>query len=231
MSSNGWNVIDADGAVLWREYSFSKGASATTFVMRGDDGLIVISPGSGLSAADFDALASYGEVRALIANNTFHHLGQAAWRERFPKAESYAAPGALAKLRKKQPKIPFRSTDELKLPPDVHVEALPGFKNGELVARAKTKQGSVWYTGDLLTNIQKVPGPPIRWLFSMTDSAPGFRLFRLSIMLFANDKRALKERATALASDDPPSIVVPGHGPAVTAGDVASEVRTQLGRL
>jgi hypothetical protein len=44
-------------------------------------------------------------------------------------------------------------------------------KNGELLVSVGTRQGSLWYTGDLLTNIQRTPGPPFSWLFSWTDSA------------------------------------------------------------
>lgn len=227
----GWNVIDAERAVLWREYEFNKGAYATTLVFRGTDGLVVVSPGRGLEGADYDVLSEFGEVRALVANNNFHHLGQGPWRERFPKAESYAAPQALARLAKKAASIPFRSLTELSLPPTVKFHVLPGFKNGEVLFSVGTRQGSLWYTGDLLTNIQRTPGPPASWIFSWTDSAPGFRLFRPAVWLFVNDKRALKERMNALLAEDPPAIIVPAHGPAVMAAQLAAEARTQIARL
>ncbi len=226
----GWNVVDAERAVLWREYEFNKGAFATTLVFRGTDGLVVVSPGKGLEAADYDALSEFGEVRALIANNNFHHLGHGPWRARFPKAESYAAPKALPRLKKKAA-VPFRSLDELSLPPTVKAHALPGFKNGELLVSVGTRQGPLWYTGDLLTNIQRVPGPPAKWLFALTDSGPGLRLFRLGVWLFVNDKRAVKERVTALLAEDPPAIIVPGHGPAVMTANLANEAKAQIARL
>lgn len=231
MDLRGWNVIDEERAVLWREYEFNKGAFATTLVFRGTDGLVVISPGKGLEAADYDVLSRFGEVRALIANNTFHHLGQGPWRERFPQAESYAAPQALAKLRKKVPSIPFRSLDELSLPPTARLHVLPGFKNGEVLASVGTRQGSVWYSGDLLTNLQRIPGPPASWLFSWTDSGPGFRLFKLAVWLFVNDKRAVKERMNALLSEDPPAIIVPAHGPAVMTPNLVAEAQAQIAKL
>jgi glyoxylase-like metal-dependent hydrolase (beta-lactamase superfamily II) len=231
MDLRGWNVIDEERAVLWREYEFNKGAYATTLVFRGTDGLVVVSPGKGLEGADYDVLSRFGEVRALVANNTFHHLGQGPWRERFPKAESYAAPQALARLRKKAPSVPFRSLDELALPPTVKFHVLPGFNNGELLVSVGTRQGSVWYTGDLLTNIQTVQKPPVGWLFTWSDSAPGFRLFKLAVWLFVKDKRALKERMTALLAEDPPAIIVPAHGPAVTTANLAAETRAQIARL
>jgi glyoxylase-like metal-dependent hydrolase (beta-lactamase superfamily II) len=231
MDLRGWNVIDEERAVLWREYEFNKGAYATTLVFRGTDGLVVVSPGKGLEAADCDVLSQFGEVRALIANNTFHHLGQGPWRERFPNAESYAAPQALARLRKKAPGIPFRSLEELPLPPTARLHVLPGFKNGEVLVSVGTRQGSVWYTGDLLTNLQRIPGPPASWLFSWTDSGPGFRLFKPAVWLFVNDKRAVKERMNALLAEDPPAIIVPAHGPAVMTPNLVAEAQAQIARL
>lgn len=230
MSRDLWNVIDAERGVLWCEYEFREGAYATTFVFRGVDGLVVVSPGGGLAPEVLDALAEYGEVKALVANNAFHHVGQAAWRRRFPQAHSYAGRGALARLQKKTG-VAFRPIDELALPGHVHVEELPGFKQGELLLRVGTARGSVWYTGDLLTNIQRTPGPPFRWLFTLTGSAPGFRLFRPAVWMFVKDKQALRERMQALLAEVPPAVVVPAHGPAVYSPDVAAEARAQIDRL
>jgi len=76
MDLRGWHVIDNERAVLWREYNFSKTATATTMVFRGTDGLVVISPGCGLGAAEYDVLRDFGHVSALVANNALHNLGQ-----------------------------------------------------------------------------------------------------------------------------------------------------------
>lgn len=230
MSRGNWQIIDAERGVLWHEYEFRKGAYATTFVFRGVDGLVVVSPGAGLAPAELDALAEFGEVRALVANNTFHHLGQASWRERFPRADSFATRAALPRLTKKSA-IPWRPLDELALPDHAHAIELPGVNNGEVLFRVGTARGSVWYTGDLLTNIQRTPGPPFSWLFKLTGSGPGFRLFRLGVWMFVKDKAAVRQRMLALVDEDPPAIVVPAHGPAVMSGDVAAETRAQLQRL
>jgi glyoxylase-like metal-dependent hydrolase (beta-lactamase superfamily II) len=231
MTERAWNIVDADRAIAWREYSFSKGAYATTLVFRGTDGLVVVSPPSRVPAADFDALAELGEVRALVANNTFHHLGQAEWRARFPNAVSYAAPSALKRLGKKSAAIPYRPIDELELPSHAKAVVLPGTRNGEVLFSVKGDKGAVWYTGDLLANIQRTPGPPFSWLFKWTDSAPGFRLFKLSVWLFVKDKKAVKERMTQLLAEEPPVAIVPGHGPALVDPAIAGEAKEQLGRL
>lgn len=231
MELEGWNVIDEKAGVLWREYVFNRGATATTLVFRGADGLVVVSPGMGLDARAYDALREFGDVRALIASNTFHHLGQGAWRARFPDALSYCPPGAVKALEKKVKGVSFRPLGALALPENVHWEDPPGFKTGEAIVRVGTARGSVWYSGDLLTNIQKTPGPPVGWLFSWTGSAPGFRLFRPGVWLLVNDKKALRAWALERLAQEPPAIVVPAHGPAVETGDVAALAREQIERL
>jgi hypothetical protein len=226
-----WQVIDAEGAALWLEYPFTKGAFATTLAFRGADGITVVSPASGLDAAAYDELASYGEVTALVANNGLHHLGQAAWRERFPAAESYAAPQILARLEKKSPGIPYRSIAELPVAAGSRAHVMDGCKNGETFFTVETKAGMLWYSGDVLTNIHRTPGPPISWLFRWTDSAPGFRLFRLGIWLLAKDKRALKAHLERLLAERPPDVIVPAHGPAISSADLAQQARGEIDKL
>ena len=170
-------------------------------------------------------------MRALIANNTFHHLGQAAWRAHFPDAVSYCPPGAVKTLNKKSGGVSFQSLHTLALPANVRWEDPPGFKTGESVLSIGSRRGSIWYSGDLLTNIARTPRSPIGWLFAWTDSAPGFRLFKPAVWFFVKDKKILREWALRRLAADPPAIVVPAHGAPVETGDVAALTKTQLERL
>ncbi len=228
----GWKVLDGEAGILYREYEFTRGAYATTLVFRGVDGLVVVSPTAGLDARSYDALEEFGKVRALIASNSFHHFGQRAWRARFPEAESYCPPGAVAALRKKVAGVPFRPLPELVLPSHVVWEDAPGFKTGETFLSIGSKtRGSIFFAGDLLANIQRTPGPPMSWLFSLTGSAPGFRLFRMAAWVFVKEKKVLREWLLARLDQLPPTIVVPAHGPPVDASDVAEQARAQIRRL
>lgn len=231
MELEGWKLLDEEAGVLYREYRFAKGAAATTFVFRGSDGLVVVSPGCGLDARAYDALGEIGEVRSLVANNPFHHLGQAPWRARFPDAESYCPAGAVKTLEKKNRGVPFRPLGELSVPANVCCDDAPGYRKGETIVSVGTARGPIWYSGDLLTNIQRLPGPPLRWLFTTTDSGPGFRLFRLGVWLMVKDRKALRSWVLARLAEDPPAVVVPAHGPAFETGDVAAQARAQLERL
>lgn len=231
MQTEGWNVIDERAGILWREYAFTEGAYATTLAFRGDEGMIVLSPGNGLGPRAYDALAEFGPVRALVATNAAHHLGQHGWRERFPDARSYAPAGALAKLARKVPAVPFAPLSELSLPAHARWQEAPGFKTGETLMSVDSTRGPVWFTGDLLVNMSRLPPRPLRWLFTWTGSAPGFRLFRLATMAFVRDRGAVRAWALARIDAHPPAIVVPGHGPAYDAEDVAEQARAQLQRL
>lgn len=223
-----WSALDDARTVLWREYEFAPGAYATTMVIRGDEGLIVVSPAAGLDARAFDALAEHGPVRALVANNPDHDMGQRAWRTRFPDAESFCPPGALRPLSSRAPELGYKPLTALALPRAVRCHDAPGFKTAESLWCVDTALGAVWYAGDLLANIERMPGPPIRWLFTLSGSAPGFRLFRLAVWRAVRDRPALRAWALARFEEHPPAVVVPGHGPPLRAPDVAERARDAI---
>lgn len=231
MQTAEWNVVDAEELVLWREYMFTKGAYATTMVFRGVDGLVVVSPGTGMGERDFDALREHGEVRALVANNAIHHLGQTVWRERFPEAASYAPDAAVDALRKKVPGVQFRGLSELALPDHVRYAEPPGFKSPQAFFSVHSGKGAIWYTGDLLTNIQRTPGPPVRWLFTWSGSAPGYRLFKPAVWFFVRDRRSLRSWMLDQLDSDPPAVIIPAHGPAFASPDLVALTKAQLRRM
>jgi hypothetical protein len=231
MDLRGWNLIDADRGVLWREYGFSNNARATTFTFRGADGLVVVSPARGLGPSEYDVLREFGPVTALVANNVLHHLGQGEWRAHFKDALSYAPAGTVKKLENKTQGIRFRPLSELALPEHVRCDDPAGFRSGETIVRVSTAKGPVWFTGDLLTNIGKVPKAPLKWLFTLTDSAPGLKLFRIGIPILVKDKRAVRAWALEQLRNDPPAVIVPAHGKAIETAGLAEQAKRQIERL
>ena len=79
----------------------------------------------------------------------------------------------------------------------------------------------------LITAVLSIRGA----LLLPSDQVRAFRLFKLAVWCFIKDRRAVKERMTALLAEDPPSIIGPAHGPAVTTANVAAETRTQIAKL
>lgn len=69
----------------------------TTIVRLPSGGLALISPGP-FSDAEREAIRGLGEVEALIAPNTFHHLYLRDAARHFPEAAVYLAPGLREKV-------------------------------------------------------------------------------------------------------------------------------------
>jgi len=232
----GWDVLDGDSGLLFREYEFAKNAVATTLVFRGaGDKLVVMSPHNRPSAAQLDALSDHGVLSAIIAPNGYHHLGIAAWRERFPDATVFAGQAALARIAKKCPAAgDVRPIEEASaLVGDKVRAAVPdGDRGGNVMLTIETPRGSAFYTSDYMANLPQLPPAlPLRMLFKLTDSGPGFKLFRLAVMLFGKDKAKLRSWMEAEIERAPLLCVVPAHGRPVLGSDVLARTREQLARL
>lgn len=234
ITAKGWNVLERDGAILWRQYSFGP-ALATTMVFRGaGDGLIAVSPGSRIEESALDELAEFGKVVALVASNGYHWMGQPQWRKRFPEARTFAPAQGIKRLSKKMPDARVEPLEALAplLGDRATVADAPGFKVGNAFATVRGQSGTYWYPSDLLSNIPKLPpNLVVRTLLSMTDSAPGYRLFRPSVWLQVKDKPALRAWAEGELAKSAPVTVVPAHGPPVTGPDVVASTRALLARL
>jgi hypothetical protein len=234
-TTKGWNVLDRESAILWRQYAFGSGGLATTMVFRGaGDGLIVMSPGNRIDEGALDELADFGNVVALVASNAYHWLGQPFWRKRFPTARSFAPAQGIKRLSKKMPDTNFEPLEALApvLGDRATVVEAPGFKVGNAFATARSKSGTYWYPSDLLSNVPTLPpGFVFRTLMSMTDSAPGYRLFRPSVWLQVKDKPVLRAWIDQELAKSAPATVVPAHGPPVTAPDLVSLTKALLAKL
>jgi hypothetical protein len=233
-TAQGWNVLDRENAILWREYMFGGGV-ATTFVFRGvGDGLIVVSPGTGWETAVLDDLKPFGKVVALVASNGFHWLGQAQWRKHFPDAKSFAPASGVDRIAKKVPELgrfePLEAAAPL-LGDRASIIEPPGHKTGNAVATVRGKGGTYWYPSDLFANIPKLPSNIVfRLLMSMTDSAPGYRLFRPAVWLQVKDKKVVREWIDDVMTKSAPTTVVPAHG-APVSGDVVARTKEQAARI
>jgi hypothetical protein len=234
-TSKGWSILDRERAILWRQYWFGRGL-ATTLVFRGaDDGLIVISPGNGVDPAALDELADFGKVVALVASNGYHWLGQSLWRKRFPQARSFSPTQGIARLEKKLPELgrfePLEALGPL-LGDRARVVDAPGFRIGNAFATIQGKNGAYFYPSDILANIPALPSSfVVRTLMSMTNSAPGYRLFRPSIWLQVKDKQALRNEVEAQLTKFAPIGVVPAHGAPIEGPDVVAMTRALLAKL
>jgi hypothetical protein len=230
---HGWRIIDGDAGVLSFTYKFGGEGQANSFTAKlPSGGLMVISPPSRSTPDEMRDLAAFGEVEAIVANNGYHHLGIARWREQFPKARCFAAPGARDRIAKKSKDAgelePLSALQPL-LGDRVAVIEAPASKAGETWARAQIAGGWAWYASDLLVNMPQLPPNfIIRTLFKLTKSAPGYKVFNLAVKFIISDKK----RALGTMLDDvrkhPPTVMVPAHGVILTDASIAAETERLL---
>lgn len=232
-TASGWNVIDRAAGVLTRSYEFTRGATATTFVARLADGkLVVVSPGARLPDAALDELTTFGEVGALVANNGYHHLGQPAWRKRFPAARAFAPEQALARIGKKNREAGTLEPLSALAPlcgDGFGFREVPKTRAGESWYWTKLGDGHAWFASDMLANLPTLPPKfPVRQLFKWTGSAPGYRVFSLALRLLCKDKKG----TLALLRDDiaahPPTVMVPAHGDILARPSLPDDTRALL---
>lgn len=229
-TTNGWTVLDREAGVLTYEYAFATEGTAQTFVARMMDGkLLVVSPAWKISNAALDDLAAFGEVGALIAPNGYHHQGFPEWRAKFPEARCFAAQESAARIRKKNSKAgdfePFSLLQEM-TGADIGIREVESTKCGETWLWVQVRGGTIWFVSDTLVNLPHLPSNIVaRWLFQLTKSAPGYKVFNMALKMMVKDKQAtLRALAEEMASR-PPTIVVPSHGPALIDKDIAKKTQ------
>jgi hypothetical protein len=213
MDAPRWENLTDDGGVRWMKYSFGPGKS-TALAARLDDGTwLLVSPPRDPSTAVLEGLG--GDVSALLAPNGYHHMGQAAWRARFPRAKSYAPKDSLPRLGKQSSGIPYEPLEALKetLPSRIGVLRPDGMKVSDLMVRATSGSGTVWYTGDLLSNIQKGDVAwPVGILFSLLGGGTGYRYNGVPAMVYMKDRSKWAGSVRSAMEKAPPTAILPGHG-------------------
>lgn len=224
MKLHQWQPLVSDGSVLGLSYSFGFG-TANTMAAKLDDGTwMAISPAVGTPESALEELAQKGYVSALVAPNAFHHLGQGAWRKRFPNAVSYAAEGSLPRLGKKSAGVPYRPISELQAKVGGRIAFVEpgGMKAPDLLVRVGGSAGTVWFAGDLVSNTAAADMSLLARIgFGLLGGGPGYRFNPVPSMVYLKDKAAWKADVRAKMAEQPPVAVLPAHGDAVTA-DAAS---------
>jgi len=218
MESPTWSPLTERGDVLRLRYSFGPGKANALAVKLDARRWMVVSPPIAPPPEVFSALDAEGEVAVLLAPNAYHHLGQAAWRARYPDAVSYAPRGARERLAARSP-VPYRGTEELaeRLPPGVAVILPDGQKRPDALVRITTGDETVWWMGDLFSNTTSADATwPLRVLSRLVGSGPGYRCNSWPEMVYVRDRAAWLRSIRAALEPRPPTIVVPAHGHPVT---------------
>ena len=194
-----WTEVSAGSGVYHRYYDAVGVAEASCMAFVIEEGkVVIVSPCSDPTAADFETIDKLGTVVALITPSSWHHLGQLAWQKQYPDAKTYAPEQALARLHKMkvgtyEPISAFTSSKH------VTFHEAPGTKLGSLLVRSERGERPVVYVDELVGNQRQPAYSPIfRFLFWLTNSGPGLTLNYFYSRMFLKDRKstaaAIRER-------------------------------------
>lgn len=214
-----WQPFAADGHLLWLKYWWGPGSANALAFRQADGDWAIISPPSAAPAAVFDDIAARGRIASLIAPNGFHYLGQAAWRARFPDAESFAPAGALARLAAKAPGIVFRPLeDHLDRFAPAHILIPGGMKTPDALISWPIGDGWLWWLGDQYANVGEADAIlPLRLLSRLLTGGPGYHCNCRPEMVYVEDRAAWADDIADGFRRHPPKITVCAHGDPVVS--------------
>ncbi|MBD2338278.1 hypothetical protein H6G64_14980 [Calothrix sp. FACHB-156] len=213
-----WQEVIAGSNVWVYEYVANGYKANAIAIPLNENNFAIVSPPLKLSAADFAAIDTKGEVTALIAPHSGHDLGQAEWQSRYPKAISYAPATALDQLQPIAGR-PFMPLSQLSAV-SVEFREVPGTQKGGTIAISRQGERPVVYLDELVTNWSSLPDSWTKLLFWLTGSAPGLKINRLYLNLLCPDGKAVAQTVLDALKDDP--VIVPAHGtPLIHPGDAA----------
>jgi hypothetical protein len=223
-----WTSVDASFPLATCRYSFGPG-EATSLAIGIDGGIAIVSPPCRVPDAAYEEAAALGPIKALVASNAYHHLGLAPWKQRFPDAKVFAPAQAIARVSKQSGLTGIAPLSELApmAGPRVDMFDMPHYKSGEVLVRARTAQGCVWYTTDILMNLPTTPGL-FGFIFKVTGSAPGFKFNNFASLIMVKSKPALKRWLIERAEEDPPTTIVSSHGDVVRLSEPMAQLRSVI---
>jgi hypothetical protein len=228
---HGWKVFDAERAILIYEYSFGHGV-ANALAVRGQHGLIVVSPPCRVEEGVFDDLVPYGKVTALVASNAFHHMGLREWKTRFPDAAVFAPAQSVTRVEKHSNLSGVRPLAEAQAITGKALELvdMPYYKTGEVLVRIATTRGQVWYVTDIIMNLRELPTNPVfNLMFRLSKSGPGLRFNNIAPLFMVADRPALRSWLTDEFRKAPPAWLIATHGDPVDFASNSEARRSLLG--
>jgi len=189
---------------------------------------LVFSPGAAL----LDAFVEEGrEASVLVTCNSYHHMGLAKWKARFPDATVCAGRGALARLAKKgQRCVADIASIQDRLPAGVSIIEVPSTRIGEVWLRSETDEGVSWVVGDSFFNMRAARRLGPRTLQRVAKSGPGLSMSHLMKWGGLSDRAAFRRWFLAQLDADRPRVLVPMHGEICASEEICGELRRLVDR-
>ena len=193
----------------------------------GGGALLVVSPGTSMTDADWSRVEGLGTPRFLLAPNCYHNGGLASWKARYPQATVVAHPRAQARLRKQVPGVTIEDLSllEAALPEGMRVFGPPMAKQGETWVSAKTSSGVAWFVTDSIVNEPRMPPGVVGTVMWLAGFRAGLITNPLFKRFFLKDKPAYKAWVSAELERDRPTLFVPSHGAPLRGTTVVEQLR------
>lgn len=219
------NWIEVIPGLHRTDYSTStKLHSNAALISLGDGKLAVVSPPQGADDALFAETDKLGKVVALIAPNSGHDLGQAAWQARYPQASVHAPEVTAKAIAKAKPKLkPFEPMAALATPSNVQFVDLPGTSSGAVAVVVEGGGKRAIVVDDCLSNSPKLVGPaPVRFVFWLTGSGPGLARNKVWWSVFCKDKKGYAKALLEAWDRGVIDVVLPLHGDEIRGEPIAT---------
>jgi hypothetical protein len=226
-----WELHDATVPLATTSYGPQRARMAVIGI--GDGGLLIVSPGTGMSDAAWARVAAWGAPRFLLAPNHFHNAGLGKWQARFPDAKIVAHPRAQARLRKKLPGHTIADLADLQaaLPTTVRAFCPPGAKQGETLVAVQRPAGTAWFVTDAIVNEAKLPGGATGLLMRLLGFRTGLIANPFFKRFFLADRPAYKQWLLAELERDQPTLFIPAHGDPLHGPDLVDRLRATTAAL
>lgn len=226
-----WQPVSDELGIHVGRYPFGS-ITVNMIAIEIDDGkLMVISPGTGVSAETYAELDTLGTVVALVSPGAFHNMGLPEWSTRYPDARIFATESGLAripKVHKELRKVEPLTELEALVGDDIHMSECPAKRHGDLVLFVCRKDEVAMFTNEVLGNQPELPKSfVVRTLFKLTKSGPGLRMNGLAMKLIGAKKRSVASYLLETIDAHGVSAFVPCHGD-VLVGDNVRERLTEV---
>lgn len=226
-AESAWRRIDARAGLWSCEYAVPRvGAARCTALRLADGGVLVVSPGATMDEFTLLELNQLGRPAVLLAPNGLHHLGIAAWRERYPWVRVLASARTRGELacRGIWDVGPLEHLAG-RLPDGAAVLEPPGIRSGETWLRVSLESGVAWVVGDALLNLASLPRGWRGVALRRAGVTPGLAMSPLFRWLAVRDRATFGSWLTLHLEADRPRVLVPAHGEIYAAPDLPERLR------
>lgn len=221
-----WEVIAEQPRLLRLEYNFGIGLANSTAFEIADGKFLLISPPVGIEGV-YDELRKHGEVVAIAELNGAHYLGIEEARAAFPFARAFASAIAGERIANRAPNPgEIESLEQLRelVGDRLAIVEVSGTKMGDILLRAQTDKGLAWWVGDVVGNAALPSNLLFKLMTKWTDSGPGFKVNRLFLKFFAQDKVEMKNFFLEQLASHPMDVFIPAHGEPIVRNGLGAEL-------